>query len=85
MTIYLDSFSGAAADLKAKKRTHENVLAALKSDPRISVWDMQDHYRWLQPILNDLVRDGSIVEDKSEPYPWLRYVVNTQPRGDEPA
>lgn len=70
--VMLDSFSGAAADLKGANRTPENVLAALRRMPRVSVWDMSEH-AWLRDCIGRLERAGKIVDDKSEPYPWIRY------------
>lgn len=72
--IYLDSFSGAAADLKKDCRTKENVLAALEQHPRVSTWDMSEN-PWLCRIIRDMKRKGLIVEDDKEPYPWHRYAL----------
>lgn len=72
--IHVDSFSGAAADLKPKDRTADGVLAALRKSPRVSTFDMSE-CRWLPPIIDMLVKSGKIVEDKAEPYPWLRFKV----------
>lgn len=72
--IYIDSFSGAASDLKRGQRTPENVLTALRRDPRISTWDMCEH-PWLRDCISELKSRKLIVEDKSEPYPWLRFSV----------
>ena len=74
MKIMLDSFSGAAADLKGSQRTADNVLAALVRSPRLSCWDMSEH-DWLRIAIAKLIKEGRITEDKTEPYPWLRYVV----------
>ena len=75
--IYLDSFSGSAAELPKQKRTPENVLKALRSDPRVSTFDMSE-CRWLRNCISELKATGKIEEDKSEPYPWHRYVVKEQ-------
>ena len=72
--IFLDSFSGAAADLKPSKRTPHHVLAALSKDPRVSTFDMSEK-PWLVACISSLKASGRITEDKSEPYPWHRYVV----------
>lgn len=69
--IYLDSFSGAAAELPRRHRTEEHVLAALRRDPRLSVWDLSEH-RWLELIVRDLVRAG-VIRDTGSPYPWIVY------------
>lgn len=72
--IFLDTFSGAAAELKRGQRSPENVLDALRRDPRISTWDMSEH-PWLCRCIDDLKRTGSITEDKNEPYPWHRFII----------
>lgn len=72
--IFLDSFSGAAADLKPSERTSDNVLAALRRDPRISTWDMSEQ-PWLYRCIKDLINDGLIIEDKNEPFPWHRFII----------
>lgn len=71
--IFFDSFSGTAADLPRGKRTAEHVLAALRRDPRLSVWDMGEH-RWLRKAIDQLRHEGRIT-DAPEPYPWCRFVV----------
>lgn len=72
---FFDSFSGLAAELPKGKRTPENVLSALRLNPRVSTWDMSEH-QWLCSCIADLKRDGRITEDKDEPYPWhLFYIV----------
>lgn len=73
--IFIDSFSGLAADLKPRQRTPAGVLAALRCNPRVSTWDMSEK-PWLCGCINTLIREGRITEDKSEPYPWHRYVIN---------
>ena len=40
--IYLDSFSGAAADLPPSKRTPGHALRALARDTRVSTFDMSE-------------------------------------------
>lgn len=77
--MIFDSFSGAAADLPKGRRSSEAVLAALRIDPRISTFDLSEH-AWLRGIVDELKRDGRIVEDRSEPYPWHRYVVQEAQR-----
>jgi hypothetical protein len=61
--IFLDSFSGAAADLKKGQRNEANVLAALAKSPRVSTWDMEAAR--LRSCLKRLTLDGLIVEDKA--------------------
>ena len=36
---FIDSFTGNAAHLPRGKRTPENVLEALRHDPRVSTWE----------------------------------------------
>lgn len=69
----VDYFSGPAAELKKKDRTPENVLAALKTNPRVSTWDMSEH-PWLRSCISILERDGLIVR-ADESYPWHRWMV----------
>jgi len=71
--VFLDSFSGAAAELKGKNRTSKNVLSVLAKHPRVSTFDMSD-LGWLRDIIESLLQRGLIVE-VTEPYPWHRYKV----------
>lgn len=71
--VYLDSFSGAAANLKGKARTADNVLDALCRDPRVSTWDMSEN-TWLVSAIRQLKREGKI-EELHDPYPWLRFKI----------
>ena len=72
--VFLDSFSGQAADLKPSQRTPRNVFAALSKDARVSAFDLSEK-PWLVSCIEILERDGLIVEDKSEPYPWHKFVI----------
>lgn len=47
--MLIDSFSGAAADLKPAQRTPEFLLAVLAKRPRVSTWDMSE-LGWLRLI-----------------------------------
>ena len=71
--VYIDSFSGAASDLKAGQRTAENVLKALATAPRVSTWDMSEH-AWLCSCVATLKKRDLITEE-IEPYPWHRYAL----------
>ena len=71
MRVHLDSFSGAASDLKRGQRSSENVLAVLANRPRVSTWDMSEH-DWLRSCIKDLRKRGLIVAE-TEPYQWHRY------------
>ena len=77
----LDSFSGPAALLPPSRRTPEHVLAALRMNPRVSTWDMSET-AWLRGCIEALKNHGRIIEDKDEPYPWHRYIV--QPEKERP-
>lgn len=70
-TVFIDSFSGPAADLKGSRRTPDNVLTALKKNPRLSTWDMSP---WLQGCISILEKEGAI-KDVPEPYPWHRWEI----------
>lgn len=72
--VFLDSFSGAAVELKPSHRTPEKVLGALSNNPRVSTWDMSEN-PWLVGCIEILKRDGLISEDKSEPYPWHMFEI----------
>lgn len=77
----LDSFSGAASDLKGAQRTPDAVLQVLRTKPRVSCFDMTEH-GWLRMCIAELVRRGAIRHDGSEPYPWIRYIVLEQPKAE---
>lgn len=70
--MHIDSFSGAAAELKRGHRNSEDVLAALAKNPRISTWDMSE-LPWLRSAIDDLKRRGLIIAEREEPYPWNKY------------
>jgi len=76
--VHVDSFTGTAASLRRGKRSPDNVLAALKENPRVSTWDMSEH-SWLRGAIALLIKDNRITEDKTEVYPWHRYNVMEQP------
>lgn len=69
--IFLCSFSGTIAELPRGRRTVENGLRCLASDPRVSVWERGTP--WLERLLADMQHQGLIVHDHSEPYPWCRF------------
>lgn len=73
--VKIDCFSGAAAELKGRNRTPENVLACLREHPRVSTWDMDS--TWLNEAIVTLEKQGKIREDRSEPYPWHRFIVQS--------
>ena len=72
--IFVDCFSGAAADLPKANRETDDVLNALRKDPRVSTWDMSE-LQWLRSAIKYLEGSNLIVRDMSEPFPWLRYNV----------
>lgn len=49
--ICLDSFSGAASDLKGDQRTPDAVLRVLRTKPRVSCFDMSEPYPWVRYII----------------------------------
>lgn len=71
--IHICSFSGAAAELIKGHRTPDDILSALKVNPRVSTFDMSE-IRWLRERIAFLEKDGLIVS-VSEPYPWHRYEI----------
>ena len=84
--IYLDSFSGTAAQLPRGKRTSEHVLAALRINPRVSTFDLSEN-KWLWRCISDLKESGQITQDEDEPYPWHLYYVQSaqQTQGERDA
>lgn len=68
-----DSFSSAAAELPPGSRSTADVLQALRTNPRVSTFDMSEH-GWLANAIHELKRAGQISEI-AEPYPWHRYRV----------
>lgn len=74
MSAIICSFSSPVAELPRKKRTAENVMACLKEHPRVSCWDMMDN-PLLCSIIKELERQGKIIDDKKEAYPWHRFKV----------
>lgn len=73
-SVFLDSFSGPAADLPKHMRDPEGVLIALHKNPRVSTWDMSEN-GWLRDCIASLKASGKITEVENEPYPWLRYEI----------
>lgn len=71
--VHICSFSSPAAELPKNKRTSADVLAALRSNPRISTWDISE-LRWLRGAIEDLEARG-LIEAQLEPYPWHRWKV----------
>ena len=73
MTVFIDSFSGAVADLKRPYRNSDGMLSVFAKHPMVSVWDMSE-LPWLRYAIKDLESRG-LIEMKKEPYPWIRYEV----------
>jgi hypothetical protein len=71
--IFLDSFSGALAELPPGRRTVADALRALSRDPRVSTFERGKP--WLERLIRELLDAGLVVEDKAEPYPWHRFVL----------
>ena len=80
--IFLDSWSSTAAELPKSRRTPEGVLRALKTNPRISTFDLSE-YRWLHQCVNQLMATGQIVACANEPYPWHRFEIVAKATGGE--
>lgn len=72
------SFSGPAAELRGMDRTPDNLIAALRRNPRVSCFDMSEK-KWLRDCIGMLVAKGTLIDHRDEPYPWCRYTVATQP------
>lgn len=75
--MFLDSFSGEAAELPANRRTPEDVFEALRRNPRVSCFDLSE-LAWLRNAIQRLEQQGRIVDDKVEPYPWIRYAISDE-------
>ena len=69
--VFVDSFSGAMAELPPGKRTVEDGLRALLADPRVSTFERGAP--WLERLIDDLKARDLIIEDHAEPYPWHRF------------
>lgn len=72
--LKMDCFSGRVTDLKPSERTDKNVLAVLRTHPRVSTWDMSE-LAWLRTIIYRLESLGLVKRNESEKYPWCRYDV----------
>jgi hypothetical protein len=81
MKIFIDSFSGSAADIPKSKLTQESVLSALERDSRLSTWDMSESPK-LRMIISKLERSGSINPVASE-YPWHRWELTNKMKEKE--
>ena len=78
MAIFLDSFSGALADLPKVQRGTIDALRVLELHPRVSAFDRSE-LRWLDDLLRDLLNQRLIVEIAAA-YPWYRYELMTAGR-----
>lgn len=76
--VFIDSFSGPAADLKFGKRNSTNVLHALAADPKVSCFDMSE-LDWLRRGVETLKSQG-LVKNMPAAYPWCRYEVTPEGR-----
>lgn len=76
--VHICSFSGDLSDLKPKERTDEHALSVLARSPRVSVWDMGAD--WLCTLVQSMERRGLIIDDRKEPYPWIRYALTDKGR-----
>lgn len=76
--IHICSFSGSVGRLKrTDRKDNDKVLAALKSDPRISVWDFECSPT-LRRTIKSLLDDG-LIERTNEPYPYYGFLVKVTP------
>ena len=76
-SVFLDSFSGAAADLpKRQHRDEAAVMRALLNDPKVSCFDRSE-YPALDRTLVDLKKRGLIGEVHAS-YPWHRFHVTPE-------
>ena len=78
--VFVDSFSGAVADLTRKQQADPvAVLRALQRSPMVSTWDLSGS---LDGVIWQLKKDG-LIEDQSRAvgYPWHKFVVT--PKGAE--
>lgn len=71
------SFSSPVAELKGRDRTPENILAALRKNPRVSCFGMSEK-KWLRDMISMLEANGTLHDDRKEPYPWIRYTIKEQ-------
>jgi hypothetical protein len=81
---FLDSFSGAVTSLPPSQRTDAGVLAALRTHPLVSCFDMSE-LGWLRVIVAELERRGLVRREIDPPgYPWIAYrVVATPPTTED--
>jgi hypothetical protein len=74
--VFLDSFSGAVADLKPRQRGDiMTVLSVLERDPNVSTWDMDDGRT--NPIWRTIaaLNELGYVKEIPREYPWHRFEV----------
>lgn len=72
-TIFIDSFSGNAADIKPKERTLAKLIWVLNKDPRISTFDFSEK-PWLHRLVKEAMSQG-LIKEIDDHYPWHRYIV----------
>lgn len=70
--MFIDSFTNCSVvDLKKSGRNENGVLNALRTNPRLSTFDMCE-YRWISKIIKSLEEKGLIIP-VDEPYPWHKW------------
>jgi len=70
--MFVDSFTNCSVvDLKKSARNENGVLNALRSNPRLSTWDMSEH-RWIREIIKSL-EEKEFITPIDEPYPWHKW------------
>lgn len=71
--IFVDSFSGALADLPKGQRTTLDALRTLVEHPQVSTFD-RSYLPWVDRLVRDLLAQGLIVEERVQ-YPWHRFAL----------
>ena len=74
--IHIDSFSGAASDIKKKDRTIENLILVIEKAPMISTWDYQDN-TWLWRLVTE-AKKQELIEELNQSYPWHKYQLTAK-------
>ncbi len=76
--LFIDKFSGSLGELPKGQRTTLHALRVLADDPRVSTFERGDG--WLESLIADLLSQGLVIEDHSEPYPWHRFNLTDKGR-----
>ncbi len=76
--IQIDSFSGAASDIKKKDRTIANLILVIEKAPMISTWDFSEN-KWLWQLVRE-AKEQELIEELNQPYPWHKYKITAKGR-----